>query len=134
MGGGKLWDKGVVTDLGTLGGCCTSANAINPAGQVVGLSYLPGDEVYHAFLWDKGVMTDLGTLAGNSEARGINSKGQIVGRSGNRAFVWENGVMTELVSLDRRFDSEADAINAAGQIVGYSNTEVGYRATLWTHK
>jgi uncharacterized membrane protein len=42
--------------------------------------------------------------------------------------------MTELVSLDRRFDSEADAINAAGQIVGYSNTEVGQRATLWSHK
>jgi probable HAF family extracellular repeat protein len=134
VGGGKLWDNGVVTDLGTLGGCCTSANAINPAGQVVGLSYLPGNEVYHAFRWDKGVMTDLGTLGGNSEARGINSRGQIVGQSGNRAFVWERGVMTELISLDSRFNSQAEAINAAGQIVGYSNTEAGLRATLWTHK
>jgi probable HAF family extracellular repeat protein len=134
VGGRKLWNKGVVTDLGTLGGCCTSAHAINPAGQVVGLSYLPGSEVYHAFLWDKGVMTDLGTLGETSEARGLNSKGQIVGTSGNRAFVWEKGVMTELVSLDRRFDSQAEAINDAGQIVGYSNTERGPRATLWSRK
>jgi probable HAF family extracellular repeat protein len=134
VGGGKLWEQGEVTDLGTLGGCCTSANAINPAGQVVGLSYLPGNEVYHAFLWDKGVMTDLGTLGETSEARDINSKGQIVGTSGNRAFVWENGVMTELVSLDRRFSSQAEAINPAGEIVGYSTTERGFRATLWTRR
>lgn len=134
VGGGELWENGVVTDLGTLGGCCTSANAINSAGQVVGRSYLPGNEVYHAFLWDKGVMTDLGTLGGNSEARDINSRGQVVGGSGNLAFVWEKGVMTELVSLDRRFASQAEAINAAGQIVGFSPTEQGTRATLWTRK
>jgi probable HAF family extracellular repeat protein len=133
VSGGFLWDKGVLTNLGTLGGCCTTANAINPAGQVVGKSYLPGNEVYHAFLWDKGVMTDLGTLGGNSEARGINSRGQVVGGSGNRAFVWEKGVMTELAS-DRRFASQAEAINAAGQIVGSSGTEQGARATLWTRR
>jgi probable HAF family extracellular repeat protein len=131
---GKLWTNGVVTELGSLGGCCTSAHAINSAGQVVGLSYLPGSNDYHAFLWEKGVMTDLGTLGATSEARGINARGQVVGVSGDRAFVWEKGVMTELVSLDRRFDSAALAINAAGEIVGYSNTERGRRATLWTRK
>jgi probable HAF family extracellular repeat protein len=134
VAGGTLWDHGVAIPLGTLGGCCTFANAINPAGQVVGLSYLPQNQVYHAFLWDKGVMRDLGTLGETSEATDINSKGQIVGTSGNRAFLWENGVMTELISLDRRFASHAAAINPAGEIVGTSTTERGTRATLWRRK
>jgi probable HAF family extracellular repeat protein len=128
VGGGTLWVNGVMTDLGSLGGCCTSAHAINAAGQVVGLSYLPGSEEYHAFLWDKGVMTDLGTLGGNSDARGINARGQVVGISGNRAFVWEKGVLTPLDG------SAALAINASGDIVGWRDTDQGPGATLWTRK
>jgi probable HAF family extracellular repeat protein len=128
VAGGKLWINGVLTNLGSLGGCCTSAHAINAAGQVVGLSYLPGSEEYHAFLWDKGVMTDLGTLGGTSDARGINARGQVVGISANRAFVWERGVMTDLgVGV-------AFAINATGDIVGSRDTFQGSRATLWTRK
>jgi probable HAF family extracellular repeat protein len=142
VGGGKLWTNGVVTELGTLGGCCTSAHAINSAGQVVGLSYLPGSGDYHAFLWEKGVMTDLGTLGGTSDARGINARGQVVGVSarsgtgqGERPFVWEKGVMTELVGLNGGSSGAALAINAAGEIVGYSYTNtLELRATLWTRK
>ena len=128
VAGGKLWDNGTLIDLGTLGGCRTSAHAINAAGQVVGLSYLPGNEEYHAFLWEKGVMTDLGAPGVTSDARDINARGQVVGISGNRAFVWEKGVMTELDG------NAAFAINAAGDIVGNRDTQQGPRATLWTRK
>ncbi len=50
---------------------------------MAGLSDLPGDTTYHAFLWQWGVMTDLGTLAGDvaSSGDGINNKGQVVGGS-----------------------------------------------------
>jgi probable HAF family extracellular repeat protein len=73
---------------------CTFANAINPAGQVVGLSYLPGNEVFHAFLWENGVMTELISLDRRfaSHAAAINPAGEIVGSStterGTRSTLW----------------------------------------------
>ena len=55
-----LWENGVMTDLGTLGGANSAATGINPAGQIVGGSEmgerLPSGEIpSHPFLWDKGV-------------------------------------------------------------------------------
>jgi probable HAF family extracellular repeat protein len=88
-------------DLGTLGGGSATARGINPAGQVVGESYLAGTSTFHAFRWEKGRMTDLGTLPGGdfSVAIGINPAGQVVGFSydGPRAVLWDNGVITDLV-------------------------------------
>ncbi len=37
---------------------------MNNRDQVVGVSGLPGNTTYHAFLWQHGVMRDLGTLPG----------------------------------------------------------------------
>ncbi len=102
-----LWQHGSVIDLGGFGGVMNNAAlALNNAGQVVGISDLPGDTTAHAFLWEKGTMTDLGTLPGDvfSQANDINNKGQVVGISCDvnfncRAFLWENGVMTDLNTL-----------------------------------
>ena len=52
-----------IIDLGTLGGANSYPQAINQAGQVIGISSNAGEAEQHAFLWDSGEMRDLGTLA-----------------------------------------------------------------------
>jgi probable HAF family extracellular repeat protein len=97
-----LWtprgDHGVLKDLGTLGVDCGNATAINDAGEVVGVACAPTG--FFATAWKKGVLTNLGTIAGDtcSESDDINSRGQVVGESGDcngivlgHAWLWENG-------------------------------------------
>jgi probable HAF family extracellular repeat protein len=127
VGGGSLWDKGVITDLGI------EARGINNKGQVVGTSTQAFGQSPRAFLWYKGVLTDLGTLpgAGSSSAHGINEAGQVVGTSGDRAFLWDKGRMVDLGTLGGA-QSVARGINAAGKVVGAAQTATGeWHAVIW---
>jgi probable HAF family extracellular repeat protein len=131
-----LWEEGVVSDLGTLGGKLGQAVIINSKGQVGGGSTLPGDAHFHAFLWENGVMQDLGTLPGDTDsaALGLNDEGQAVGYScdinGNcRAFLWQHGTMTDLNTLIPTGSGWQLAIaldiNRYGQITGGGNAPNG---------
>jgi probable HAF family extracellular repeat protein len=122
-----LWQGATMTFLPDLGGSISYGQAIDAAGDVVGLSYLPGDAVFHGFLVSQGQVSDLGTFAGaaNSWANGVNNVGQVVGFSGNspndyHAFLWDavNG-MQDLGTLGG-VRSYANAINDAGQVVGFA--------------
>lgn len=160
-----LWRKGKLRDLGTFGGPNSEPRAVNRQGFVAGWAdtrktsaadrhegEVCGDWKYrrpapHAFLWKQGRLIDLGTLGGlESEAQGINDKGQVVGWADTKridsddcpvghAFVWENGTMTDLGTLPGGKESEAVAINNRGQIIGWSDTESGAsHAVLWTKR
>ena len=91
-----LWQKGGITDLGTLeGGYESFAGAVNNRGQVAGaaLNTIPDPFCLlapgfcttetRAFLWQNGAMQDLGSLGTGNDALAslINERGQIAGIS-----------------------------------------------------
>ena len=93
-----LWEDGVMSDLGTLGGGSSEAIWLNDAGDIAGSADLPGSETHHAVLWKNGRMLDLGTAAGDRCSRGgaVNARGQVVGGSSDchyflHAFLSEDG-------------------------------------------
>jgi probable HAF family extracellular repeat protein len=132
-----VWDRGVMRDIGTLGGTNAEAFGINDAGSVVGDS-TTASGAQHAFLFEKGTMRDLGTLGGNfSRALSINNAGQIVGfaklaNGKTHAFVTNKGIMRDLGTLGGTF-SRAEFINDRGDIVGHSSTVDGdFHAFLYS--
>jgi len=131
-----VWDKGVLTNLGNLGGGWNFATGINDIGRVVGYSSFEGYEApVHAFLWYAGTMIDLGTMSGfvDSYAHSINNSGQVVGSIGDRmgihAALWENGIMkdlNDLADLDGAMTLlSALSINESGQIIALAIEEGG---------
>jgi probable HAF family extracellular repeat protein len=124
-----LWQNGVMSDLGTLGGNYSSALAINDTGQIVGMATNNIGE-QHAFLRTNGVMTDLGLSYG---AVDINNTGQLIDSYFGLPRLWtptvpngSTGAFTDLGFLPLLWPPEFSgsessplAINNTGQVVGY---------------
>ncbi len=133
-----LWENGLPTPLGNLGGkMLGKAAAINNRGEVAGFSDVPDGSV-HSFLWTRDTgMQDLGALGTDflGDPAGINNNTQVVGGScvdiGSpicRAFFWEKNVMSDLNDLvadSPLYLVYALGINDAGEIVGFGQTSAG---------
>jgi probable HAF family extracellular repeat protein len=153
-----LWKDGQITNLGSLGGGISFANAMNNRGEAVGIaanaipdpsSFLGVGTQIHAFLWREGVMLDLGTLGGpDSWAASVNERGQVAGwalvdstvNSALHPFLWQDGRMIDLgtlggtVGVTGSFTAAGGvAINSRGQVVGTSNLagDLTHHPFLW---
>ena len=143
-----LWENGGVTDIGNLGAqWWNTPTAINQHGDIVGFAgdpaFVEGD-ILHAFIWtkDNGIR-HLKPLRGrvpqhvDSEAYGVNERGQVVGVSCDadgvdcRAVIWDHGVYpTDLNDLKGSFPTRLETakdINNLGEITGRAIDSTGVR-------
>jgi probable HAF family extracellular repeat protein len=157
------WQKGVLTNLGTLpGGDASSTSWISESGLIAGQArnglvdpLVSGFAEVRAVLWEDGMAIDLGTLGGNeSSAFSVNNRGQVVGLALNvipdpfsflvtqlRAFLWQDGAMQDLGTLGGP-EAWALFVNERGQVAGFSLTSFTANPTtgmptqdpfLWEH-
>ena len=136
-----LWENGTMTDLGLVSGF-NGARAIRntESGFICGFTQDPNGATVpeggerHGFLYRDGAFTDLGTLGGpNSYGFGVNSAGQVVGRSDipagssddtpyGHGFLWMDGTMHDLNDLlvpgSGLVIAEAFGITDTGLIIG----------------
>ena len=124
------YGNGILSELGTLGGNWSQAEAINDRGVVVGAAGNATNGV-QAFIHD-GVMRPLFPATHPqeiSEALAINNRSQVVGTLHDAGFLWESGRLTMLRSL---LTAEQQArwgvltptgINDRGWIVGVASTD-----------
>lgn len=139
--GAFLWENGAMRNLGSFGGTCTFAFALNERGEVVGGSTLKGDSKQHPFLWSQGRLRDLGTFGGDlGNAIAINDAGKVTGWASikgnqvNHAFLWKNGVKRDLGTLPGDACSYGFGINAQGAVIGVSAQTCPFETTrpfLW---
>jgi probable HAF family extracellular repeat protein len=120
-----LYERGVLSDLGSFGGFIAGAVAINEDGWIAGFSTDEREDV-HLFLIEAGIMRDLGNFGGFIAPRAMNNSAQIIGIAEDRIssfpFIYIDGVLTRFdtlvdPALGWRIDT-VHGINDRGQVVG----------------
>ncbi len=123
-----LYNDGMMTSLGTLGGNSGIGNGINASGQVAGYSQ-NASQTYRAFLSTGTTLSDIGDLGGGSAvAYALNDLGQVVGSAvtangENHPFLYTDGKMIDLGTLgsgNNDWWNSAQGINNSGVVTGTS--------------
>ena len=118
------------TDMGTLGGLSSVANAVNNNGLVAGASLPSTGSSWRAVKWSTpGPVQDLITDVAQSTARGVNDAGVVVGDTGvnyPRAFRMGAGGLQILDNFPGPSTTgQAYAINESGMIAGIGRDSLG---------
>jgi probable HAF family extracellular repeat protein len=134
-----IYRNGAMTDLGSLGGY-SGALAINRSGTAVGFASDTANGFGRAVLWANNSIVDISNGL-ESEARGINDFGQVVGEAttpsgAERAFLWDNGTTEYLGTLATGRRSEAFSINNNGDVVGTADviSSLSFETNPITHE
>ena len=115
-----LYSNGVMTDLNTLGGSNSLADAINSLGQILLVAQTSSSgSNYDIFIYNNGSVSSIPGLQSANNVQGLNSSGQIVGETYSAyAYIYQNGTLQYIGP----YNSRAAAINATGEVVGsYTN-------------
>jgi len=134
-----LWERGVMRDLGTLGGPDAFGIVVNEQGQVLGFS-LTSSGGGDAFLWQNGRMQDIPDMLGGTQINPfyLNDQGMAIGNASLadeqrfHPFLWHRGAMQDLGTFG---GSNGDAlwVNQTGQVVGAADLagDTVHHAFLW---
>lgn len=140
-----VWQTGVMTDIGTLGGPDAVTAGINEHGQIAGDSYVNDTAnptthlpTMHPYLWQNGQMRDLGSLGGTmSGTTSLNNAGEVVGGSNvagdqhQHPFLWDGTHLSDLGTLGGA-DGAATHVNDTGDVTGWATTSGAAKHTfLW---
>lgn len=126
-----LFSNGVTKDIDPLGGYSV-AFAINDEGMIVGLASAQSNGTATAFMERQGSARTIFQAGTESDARGVNNHGQVVGEfltadgTSFHGFLYSGGVVTDIGSAESP-QTTAFAINDQQQVVGA--TFVPYQTT-----
>jgi len=119
---GFVYENGAMREVGTLGGTSSYLYDVNNSGTAVGCADLPGDRLV-ATVYSGGVLQQLANIPGNSCAKAVNERGDVVGSSDAGGWLYSNGVVTMLAQIPEvraagYTNATPMAINDRGWIAG----------------